>query len=91
MKTDKQKITIMVLSIVIFLFSQYIILNTFLQQNEENLFQSFQNGYQHGLIDAISKTFEQTENCQIAIITIKNLTKEIIDFSCLEEIPSIIP
>ena len=87
MKMDKQKITIIALSVVVFLFSQYIILDKFLEQNQDNLFRSFQNGYQQGLTDGVSSIFDQTENCEVASITIKNSTKEIFDFACLEGVP----
>ena len=84
MKLDKQKIIIISLIVLLLFLVQYIIYDNFIQQMEVDLVNAFQDGYQQGLIDAVSEIFMQTENCVVTTITIGNLTKNVVDYSCLE-------
>jgi len=81
---DKQKITIIALSVVLFVASQYILFEILVEREQEKTLQDFQEGYEEGLTDAATTIFAQTENCQTAIITINNFTKQFLDLSCLQ-------
>jgi len=84
MKIDKQKITIIALSVVLFLVAQYIIIDKVTEKRQEEMLQVFQEGYEEGLTDAVTALFDQTQNCQTTTITLNNFTKEILDYSCLQ-------
>jgi hypothetical protein len=80
---NKQKITIIVLAIALFLLIQYLLFDQMLESRNHEITESFQEGYVEGAADAISEIFVQIEDCQISSLTIGNYTKSIIDYSCL--------
>jgi len=84
MKMDKQKITIIALSIVVFFALEYILIEKLDEKKQEEMIQVFQEGYEEGLTDAVSVIFARTQNCQPTTITLNNFTKEIFDLSCLQ-------
>ena len=81
---DKQKITIIILGVALFLVIQYMIIDDWTRANQQLSNEMYQQGYEQGLIDAISAVFQQTQDCQISNITFKNFTKQIFDIGCLE-------
>ena len=89
MKLDKQKIIIISLIVLLLFLVQYIIYDNFIQQMEIELVNAFQEGYQQGLIDAVSEIFTQTEDCIVSTITIGNFTKDVVDYSCFEKVSEI--
>ncbi len=46
----------------------------------------FQSGYEEGLFESVKTIYQQTDNCQIAIINIGNNTKQLLDVYCLQVI-----
>ena len=86
MKIDKQKIIIISLIVLLFLLVQYIIYDYVIQQMESELVNVFQDGYQQGIIDAVGEIFTQTEDCVVSTITIGNFTKDVVDYSCFENV-----
>lgn len=83
MDMNKQKITIIALSIALFALAQYVIYEKITESRQQELSNAYQNGYKNGLTDAAVAVYKQTENCQPTNITIGNLTKTIFDLSCL--------
>lgn len=81
---NKQKITIIALSIALFVSAQYIIYEKITESRQQELANAYQNGYNKGLTDAAVTVYKQTENCQTTTITIGNLTKTVFDLSCLK-------
>lgn len=79
---NKQKITIIVLSVTLFIMAQYVIYEKIIESRQQELANAYQNGFNKGLTDAAITIYKQTENCQTASITIGNLTKNIFDISC---------
>ena len=84
MKIDKQKIAIIALSVALFLISQYIILEKWIESNQQKMNEVYQRGYDTGSQDAVIAIYEQTQNCQTTTVTLGNLTKNIFDLSCIQ-------
>ena len=83
---EKQKIVIISLTVLLFLSVQYIIYVNLIQQMEAEFVNVFQDGYQQGLVDAVGEIFTQTEDCVVSTITIGNFTKDVVDYSCFENV-----
>ena len=81
---NKQRITIIALSIAVFALAQYVIYEKIIESRQQELANTYQDGYKKGLIDAAVAVYKQTENCQTTSITIGNFTKTILDVSCLK-------
>ncbi len=81
---NKQKITIIALSVALFVLAQYVIYEKITESRQQELDNAYQNGYNKGLTDAAVTIYKQTENCQTTSITIGNLTKNIFDLSCFK-------
>lgn len=81
---NKQKITIIVLSVALFALVQYVLYEKITESRQQELSNAYQNGYNKGLTDAAVTVYKQTENCQSTNITIGNLTKTVFDLSCLK-------
>lgn len=61
-------------------------MNEWADQNEQRNFESFQSGYENGLVDGVSTIFTQTDDCETSIITVGNFSKQIVDVLCLDRI-----
>ena len=81
---NKQRITIIALSIALFALAQYVIYEKIIESRQQELANMYQEGYRKGLTDAAVAIYKQTENCQTTTITIDNFTKTIFDVSCLK-------
>lgn len=81
---NKQKITIIILSVALFLLAQYVIYEKMIESRQQELSLAYEHGYNQGLSDAAVTIYKQTENCQTTAVTIGNLTKNIFDLSCLK-------
>ncbi len=81
---NRQKITIIALSVALFALAQYVIYEKVMESRQQELANAYQNGYNKGLTDAAVTIYRQTENCQTTTITIGNLTKNVFDLSCLK-------
>lgn len=81
---NKQRITIITLSIALFVLAQYVIYEKIIETRQQELANTYQDGYKKGLTDAAVAVYKQTENCQTTTITIGNFTKTIFDVSCLK-------
>ncbi|MDE2590054.1 MAG: hypothetical protein KGL95_10370 [Patescibacteria group bacterium] len=55
-----------------------------MESRQQELANTYQNGYKNGLTDAAVAVCKQTKNCQTTTLTIGNLTKTIFDISCLK-------
>ena len=81
---NKQKIIIIALSVSLFVLAQYIVYEKIIETRQQELTNTYQDGYKKGLTDAAVAVYKQTENCQTTTITIGNFTKTIFDVSCLK-------
>ena len=85
---DKQKMIIIVLSVALFALGQYVLYEKIIESRQQEISNSYQHGYDKGITDAVTAVFKQTENCQTTSLTVGNMTKTILDFSCLKTSPS---
>jgi hypothetical protein len=81
---NKQKITIIALSVGLFALGQYVIYEKANESRQQELTNAYQSGYNTGLSDAVTAVYKQTENCHTTTLTIGNLTKTILDLSCVK-------
>jgi len=84
MKMDKQKITILALSAVLFLTFQYIILEKFEEEKQQEMINKLQDAYDQGMVDAVTVIYKETEDCRGMSINVENMTKIVVDYSCIE-------
>ena len=85
----KQKYVIIILAIALFSALQYVVFDKLNELKQQDMLNVFQQGYEQGVADSLNLLHEQTQNCQVAEITIGNITKNILDFSCVnrQQIP----
>lgn len=75
------------LSVVIVWF--VVIDNYVIPSQQQQMFDTYQNGYNQGMTDSIKQLFQGTANCQQPTsIWIGNNTKQLIDVACLQIIPN---
>ena len=84
---DKSTKTIMVLGILLVLSMGYIAVDKYRTGQEKQLLTAYQDGYNKGIQEIITALYEQTENCQAAVINIGNVSKQVFDSSCLQNEP----
>ena len=82
-KIDKTKITITVLAVLLIISVSYIAIDKFQNMRINELQQVYQQGYSQGVRDTVISLMQQTENCVSTTITVGNLTREVIDITCL--------
>jgi hypothetical protein len=80
----KQNLVIIVLSVILFGLIQYVIFDMIGETVSNEMVNSYQSGYNQGILDSVNAIYQQTENCNPTFVTIGNLSKEVIDFSCVE-------
>jgi len=66
------------------LFLNYFLLEGLSEKKYQDSVDNFINGYDEGVRDSISSLYNNTENCNIVPIFIENKTRNLIDFSCIE-------
>ena len=81
---DKSTKTIMVLGILLVLSIGYIAIDKYKTGQEKQLLTAYQNGYNRGIQEAVVSLYQQTENCQAAVINLGNVSKQVFDTSCLQ-------
>lgn len=81
---NKNKIIIIVLSVVLFSLAQYVIYEKVSESISQDLGDSFESGYLQGITDAARLVYDQTENCQPTSVTIDNKTKILFDLACID-------
>ena len=81
---NKQKIIIIALSVALFIIGQYLIYERTTESRQHEVTNAFQGGYNKGLSDAVTAVYNQTENCKTTTLTIGNLTRTVLDLSCLK-------
>ncbi|MEO9307238.1 MAG: hypothetical protein ABI342_02870 [Nitrososphaera sp.] len=81
---NRNKITIIVLSVALFALAQYVIYEKIIESRQQEMSNAYKSGYDKGLTDAAVTIYKQTENCQTTTVTIGNLTRNIFDLSCLK-------
>ena len=78
-----KKIIIVAVAGTVFLIAQFYILSEWKEQRQQELIETFSQGYDQGLENAVKTIYNQTENCKKIPIFIDNQTKYLIDFSCI--------
>ena len=80
----RQKVVIIILAIGLFSVVQYVVFDKLNESKEQDMIRIFQQGYDQGVVDSVNLLYEQTQNCKVAEISIGNLTRNILDLSCLD-------
>ena len=85
MKSDDTfKRTAMVLGILLVLSVGYIAFDKYKTSQETQLLTAYQDGYNRGVQEAVVSLYQQTNNCQGAVINLGNVTREVFDTACLQ-------
>lgn len=81
---ERQKIIIVILAAGLFLLGQYIVLDRWLQSKQQEIENNLQSDHSQGIKDAIIALYEQTNDCHVTTIKFGNLTRSLLDISCLQ-------
>jgi len=63
---------------------QFIILDSWTEKQETVANNNYNKGVQDGLENAVISILVNTEDCQTTTVEFNNQTRELIDFTCLE-------
>jgi len=83
MKFTKQNITIIGLAVGLGLVLLFFGIDKLAQATQEQIDESFQQGYEQGAVDFVSTLFRQTDDCRITPIFLNNLTRSVVDVACI--------
>jgi len=83
-KLNRQKMIIIGLAVTLFLVSQYVVFDIWQETKHQENLKIFEMGYENGITDAVTAIFNNTEDCLTTSITVGNLTKHVLDISCLK-------
>ncbi len=85
---SKQKLVIIILAVaLVTIFVWFMIIdNHIIPTIQQEIINSYQNGYNSGVENSIIELFQQTLNCQPTYIWVGNDTKQLIDVTCLQPI-----
>ena len=84
---DKKFKTIIILLVVLLIVSLgYITFDKYKTIQEKKLLTVYQNGYLKGIQESVVSIYKQTNNCQPAIIKIGNVTRQVFDTACLQNL-----
>jgi hypothetical protein len=75
-KMNKERVIIYILAILLVISVGYTVIG-WIQGS------AFQAGYNKGITDAVVTLYQQTSNCKATTINIGNITRQVIDTSCL--------
>jgi len=78
-----KKIIIVAVAGTVFLIPQFYILSEWTENRQQELIETFFQGYDQGLENAVETIYNRTENCNTVPIFIDNQTKYLIDISCI--------
>ena len=81
---NKQTLIIIGLTVALFLAGQYILLDFWTDANQQTIIQSYQLGYETGLVDTVTTIYQRTEDCQTTTISVGNSSKQVFDLECLQ-------
>ncbi len=83
---SKQKFLIITLAVALaVIFTWFVIIDNYIIPTiQQDITNSYQNGYNAGVENFIIEIFQQTSNCQPTYIRIGNDTKQLIDVACLQ-------
>jgi len=81
---EKKEIIIIAFVVTLFFVGQYFILVKWGEEKEQERIKNYEEGYNKGLSDAVSVLFYNLEDCNTTTIWFENLTKQVLDTSCLK-------
>jgi len=82
--TSKQKLLIIILAITLTaMFVWFVIIDNYIIPTiQQEITNSYQNGYNAGVENSIIEIFQQTSNCNPTYIWVGNDTRQLIDILC---------
>ena len=85
---SKQKFIIITLAVaLIVMFTWFVIIDNLIMPTiQQEITNSYQNGYNAGVENSITEIFQQTSNCNPTYIWITNNTRQLVDVACLQSI-----
>ena len=83
---DSKKIIIIILGAVIFILINYLLLDEFLENQDAKIDDAFINGFQEGFDQVLIALYDELDDCNTTIITVGNLTRYVVDASCVSDL-----
>lgn len=75
------------MAVGLFLLAQFVIYEKVSELISQELAKSYEVGYFEGITDSARAIYFQTEDCQPTKVTIDNMTKNVLDLSCIDVQP----
>jgi len=87
---SKQNLLIITLAVALsVMFVWFVIVDNYIIPTiQQEITNSYQNGYNAGVENSITEIFQQTSNCNPTHIWIANNTRQLVDVACLQPISS---
>ena len=80
----KLEISVIVLVIVLVVTVQYFIIQDWFESKEDELLESYMEGYEKGMSDAVLSLFEETQDCKLTTLTVNEFSRKLFDIECLQ-------
>ncbi len=83
---SKQKFLIIILAVALAaIFVWFVIIDNYIiPAIQQEIINSYQNGYNAGVENSITEIFQQTSNCNPTYIWVGNDTRQLVDVACLQ-------
>lgn len=85
MKYEKSTVIIIVLSALLVIAAGFIASEQLQKARAAQLLNVSQQAYYAGVYDTVSSLYRETENCNVATVNLINLTRQLVDVSCLKQ------
>ena len=85
---NKKNFLIIGLVIIVMILFQYILFDKINTSQQEKLMEQYQIGYDDGTHDAVVTILKNTDYCQIGIVGLENVTRNLLDYNCISTNPS---
>lgn len=83
---QKSKKTIIILIVLLTISIGYIGVDKYKDLQEKKVYNAYQNGYTKGIQEAVISLYQQTNNCKSAMINIGNISRQVFDVACLQNV-----
>ncbi len=84
-KKDKQKIALVVLTVLLIIAAGYIVLGEYQRVMSQEQLTAYQLGVQAGYEQAVIQLIQQVSTCQQVPVTLNNQTVNVIAVACLQQ------
>lgn len=80
----KHRLAILILLVLLLIAVVYFTGAKISDARQQDLAEASQQGFDLGVTNALVAAYQQTANCQVTTITLGNATRQIVDFTCVQ-------